>query len=152
MASNRGRRMIDIIFNNQSTAKSVTFSRINEHVVSLVGITEQNTSGFKTYRLNGQSLGDFSDYTTIYRVLDDEVRFSNDGSVYVPPVEPTPEEIETQKRMSRVVELKQKLASYDYIGVKIATGCATIEDYAEQIAEMQAWRAEINELENKDGH
>lgn len=47
----------------------------------------------------------------------------------------------------RIVELKKLLASYDYIGTKIATGRATREEYATQIAQMTAWADEINELE-----
>ena len=51
------------------------------------GATENN-SGFTTYKLSGKQLGDFSDYTTIYRLLDGEVQYSNDGSVYVEPKAP----------------------------------------------------------------
>lgn len=50
----------------------------------------------------------------------------------------------------RIAELKNLLASYDYIGIKIATGRATIEEYAEQIAQMTKWAEEINELEGGD--
>lgn len=76
--------MIRIKYNNQSTCEDVTFARISEHIVSLKGATENN-SGFTTYRLSGGQLGDFSDYTTTYRLLDGEVQYSNDGSVYVDP-------------------------------------------------------------------
>ena len=47
----------------------------------------------------------------------------------------------------RISELKALLKDYDYIGTKIATGRATREEYAEQIAQMTAWANEINELE-----
>jgi len=46
----------------------------------------------------------------------------------------------------QINELKGKLHEYDYIGVKIATGCATIEEYAEQIAQCETWRQEIRDL------
>lgn len=52
-------------------------------------------------------------------------------------------------KRNRINKLKQKLREYDYIGVKIATGRATKEEYATQIAEMDAWATEINELEGK---
>ncbi len=45
--------------------------------------------------------------------------------------------------------LKQELANYDYIGVKIAMGVATIDDYKEQIAYTEELRAKIRELEGK---
>lgn len=57
----------------------------------------------------------------------------------------TPEE---QKKI-RILELKQKLCEKDYIGVKIATGCATIEEYSEEIAQCELWRQEIRNLENE---
>lgn len=47
----------------------------------------------------------------------------------------------------RIAELKQLLAGYDYIGIKIATGRATREEYAEEISQMTEWANEINELE-----
>jgi len=47
-----------------------------------------------------------------------------------------------------VEKLKQELATYDYIGVKIATGVATREQYAVQIAYCETLRERIRELEN----
>ena len=44
--------------------------------------------------------------------------------------------------------LHQLLSSTDYIAAKIAEGSATREEYSEQIAKRQTWRAKINELEN----
>lgn len=52
--------------------------------------------------------------------------------------------IEAQKE---IAELKAKLAQTDYIAAKIAEGAATKEEYAAEIAQRQAWRARINELE-----
>lgn len=49
----------------------------------------------------------------------------------------------------QINERKVKLAESDYIGVKIAMGVATKEQYAEQIAETERLRAEINELEKQ---
>lgn len=46
--------------------------------------------------------------------------------------------------------LKQELANYDYIGVKIAMGVATIDDYKEQIAYTEELRAKIRELEGAE--
>ena len=42
--------------------------------------------------------------------------------------------------------LKAELATYDYIGVKIATGVCTKEEYAEQIAYMEELREKIRAL------
>lgn len=48
---------------------------------------------------------------------------------------------------ARIAELKRNLADTDYIACKIAEGAATREDYADVIAQRQAWRDEINRLE-----
>ena len=49
----------------------------------------------------------------------------------------------------KIAELKTLLAGYDYIGVKIATGRATKEEYSDEIKQMNEWANEINELEEK---
>ncbi len=54
----------------------------------------------------------------------------------------------TDKKLARqeISRCKARLRELDYIGVKIATGRATIEEYAEQIAEMRQLADRINEL------
>lgn len=85
--------MIKIKFINSAGYHNCEFSRMSDHVVTLGGCKVENTSGFTTHRLNGEQLGDFSDYDTVYRILDDAVQYSNDGSIYIEPPkpEPTPE-------------------------------------------------------------
>lgn len=75
------------------------------------------------------------------------------------PKEPEPEPYEPtelEKKQQELWEAESKLRDLDYIGVKIATGRATIEEYADEIAEMSRLadkvnqlRAEIKELENE---
>ena len=48
-----------------------------------------------------------------------------------------------------IKQLKQQLADTDYIACKIAEGSATVEEYADIIADRQKWRKEINELESE---
>ena len=80
--------MIKIKYNNSESMNDVVFSRVSPNVVELNGITEQNTSGFKTYKTNGvTNLGDFSDYKTIYRILDNAIQYSNNKSVYTQKTE-----------------------------------------------------------------
>ena len=78
--------MIKIKINASDKIREVTFSRRSEHVIELGGITDAPTTGFTTWRMDGVTrLGDFSDYTTVYRTLDNAVQLSDDGSVYVEP-------------------------------------------------------------------
>ena len=76
--------MIKIKFNEIEKPINVSFSMQN-NIITLTGNVPQNTSGFVAYTINDIVLGDYSEYTTIYRVLPDAVQFSNDGSVWVPP-------------------------------------------------------------------
>lgn len=51
------------------------------------------------------------------------------------------------KRQQELAECKSKLAELDYIGIKIATGRATKEEYATEIAEMEKLSKRIRELQ-----
>ena len=54
---------------------------------------------------------------------------------------------EEQRRADRIAWLKGQLSITDYAVIKIAEGVATLEEYADVIAQRQAWREEINQLE-----
>lgn len=57
-----------------------------------------------------------------------------------------PAPTDDEKKQARILELKNNLTATDYKIIKIAEGSATKEEYAEDIAKRQAWRAEINSL------
>lgn len=63
--------------------------------------------------------------------------------------EKTAEEKAAEEKAAKIAELKRKLADTDYIAAKIAEGAATKEEYADVLAQRQAWRDEINELEGE---
>ena len=54
---------------------------------------------------------------------------------------------EKDKLLQEKAELEAWLKAHDYIGVKIATGRATIEEYAIEIEEMTDKANRINEIE-----
>ena len=54
------------------------------------------------------------------------------------------------EKMVEIECLKTELSRYDYIGVKIATGVASIEDYADKIAFCESLRQKIRELEGAE--
>lgn len=105
--------MIKIKFNGTTGMIDVSFERINNHVVELGGITDAPTTGFTTWRMDGVTqLGDFSAYTTVYRVLDNAIQLSDDGSVYVEPDvpdtpnpgEPQPTQLERIKALEATTD------------------------------------------------
>ena len=136
--------MIKIRFNNKAIFEDVEFLR-TENTVTLKGITEENTSGFTTYRMNGEQLGDFSDFRTIYNIDGNSITYSNDGSIYVEQ-QSTEEELKRQELIAEKQELEEWLRKHDYIGVKIATGRATVDEYADIIEEMKIKANRINEI------
>lgn len=141
--------MIKVKFNNKNRLKDVEFSRAG-NTVSIKGAVEENTSGFTTWRMDGKTqLGDFSDFTTVYKVDGDSITYSNDGSVYVEPPKPTEEELKRQALLSEKAGLETWLNEHDYIGTKIATGRATIEEYASEIALMTEKANRINEIDSE---
>ena len=52
-------------------------------------------------------------------------------------------------KQNRIDELKKELSKWDYIGTKIATGCATIEDYKDVIEMCEEYRKEIRVLKGE---
>ena len=98
--------MIKIKINASDEIREVTFSRRSEHVIELGGIADAPTTGFTTWRMDGVTqLGDFSDYTTVYRTLDNAVQLSDDGIVYVEPEVPEPGEPKpTQEERIKTLE------------------------------------------------
>ena len=56
------------------------------------------------------------------------------------------EELRRQALQTEKAELEAWLKAHDYIGVKIATKRATIEEYANEIAEMTEKANRINEI------
>lgn len=73
--------MLKTKFNDAYRFIYAAFS-IDNGIITLKGDkVPSSTAGFKVYKTNGKVLGDYSDYTTVYRVLEDGVQFSNDGTV-----------------------------------------------------------------------
>ena len=137
--------MIKIKYNNKNTFEEVTFSRSNNLVT--MSPTTPNPSGFTTWKLDGKTqLGNFSDFTTIYKVDGESVTYSNDGSTYVEPPKPTEEELRRQALQTEKAELEAWLKAHDYIGTKIATKRATVEEYETEISEMTEKANRINEI------
>lgn len=138
--------MVRIRYKNKNTFEKVSFSR-NNNVVTITPTTP-NTNGFTTWRMDGKTqLGDFSDFTTVYKIDGDSVSYSNDGSVYVEPPKPTEEELKRQALVEEKAQLETWLKEHDYIGTKIATGRASIEEYETEISEMTEKAERINEID-----
>ncbi len=108
-----------------------------------------------------QEVCNCNEFKTVYKAELDGIIYSNDGSVYSEPVieepvviEPTAEELAAIARQQEIANINMQLAAIDlefeqldYIGTKIATGRATIDEYSEQIARMTELAAEKDLLQ-----
>jgi hypothetical protein len=79
-----------------------------------------------------------------------EIKFDGEFWSVVKKPEKSAKEKAAEEKQNRIAELKRMLAETDYIVLKIAEGSATKKEYAEKIAQRQAWRTEINDLEAED--
>lgn len=72
---------------NPSVEHGVSIIKINDNVVQVMGKgLPQNTSGFSISRTDYKDNWDYSDYTTIYRIVDgNTIQFSNNKSVWDEP-------------------------------------------------------------------
>lgn len=59
------------------------------------------------------------------------------------------EEAKRLKKLAKIAKLKKQLADTDYQAIKHSEGLISDADYEAIKAERQAWRDEINELEEK---
>jgi len=69
--------MIRVQFNGSHSMKQADFRMIDSNTVELTGEKiKPETTGFKAYRLNGEFLGDYSDYTEIKAEVKNGYHFS----------------------------------------------------------------------------
>ena len=119
--------------------------------IEVVGLPQTN-SGFTFYLDNDVAVGHYEDYTTVYLIKDETtIQYSNDGSIYVEPEPipipepyvPTEEELAEIERQNKIAQINSQIgvidaefSKLDYVGIKIATGRATLEEYVTEIARM----------------
>ena len=159
-----------IKFKNKKTVQLVVVSEESPHVIRITGdnITV-NTDGFRLY-LDADCKypldnGEYAAYTTLYRNGEGWYELSDDGSVYIEPVEPvqpepTDEELAEQARqqqisqvIAQIDDLKARIAASDYKIIKTyeytLLGEQTEYDIEAVHAERQALRDQINALETQ---
>ena len=82
--------MLEMKYKNSGHKYKVEFSIVALHVLQLLGDFPIKEEGFTLSREGKEDNWDYSGYTTVYREVEGGVQFSNDGSVFVAPVQPVP--------------------------------------------------------------
>jgi len=68
--------LIRVQFNDKKSMQEVEFKTISSSVVQLTGKKVlRDTSGFKVYRMNGDFLGDYSEYTEIVAEVENGLQY-----------------------------------------------------------------------------
>lgn len=79
--------MLNMNYINSTIKYAVNFKTITSNIVEIKGDFPIQTDGIQISRdKKPDDIWDYSDYTTVYRVIEGGVQFSNDGSVYVEPI------------------------------------------------------------------
>ena len=147
-------------YQNEETTYDVEFKKISKNIVEIKGDFPIKDVGFTLSRPDMNDGWDYSEFITVYKEVDSGAQFSNDGSIYVEPIIPTPTaeelaEMEERERIAninnQISELKAKLDASDYKVIKCFE-CSMVGeempyDVQEIHAERQTIRDRINELE-----
>lgn len=78
--------------------------------------------------------------------VEEQQAYDEDIMIFVPYTAAEKQEIADEKRIE---ELKTLLFDTDYKAIKFAEGLITLNDYEPIRRQRQAWRDEINQIENK---
>lgn len=107
------------------------FSRENNIIKLGLKKPKANTSGFTVHKVeNDIQLGSYLDFTTVYRKEKDFIQYSNDGSVYVPPVDPEPVEPTLEEvKTSKVAEMNATQQTVISNGVDVTLTDGTVEHF-----------------------
>lgn len=80
--------MLNLQYVNEKTYYQVNFKYLSENIVQITGDFPIKTKGFKLSRIGSPEviIGNYADYKTVYKEIENGSMFSNDGSVYVEPL------------------------------------------------------------------
>ena len=145
--------------------KSIAYSGENLLVIEFNSAIPASFGDFVAMTESDTVYAEFNGYDTVYKREDNVITLSNNGSFYteqpkIPisedPVELTDEQKAEIERQNKINEINQKISAIDaefktldYIGIKIATGRATVDEYKDDIARMRELADEKNKLENE---
>lgn len=110
---------MNIKYNDLKTINKLDIEFISNKILKIITQESPNLSGFQIFTENDDLLGDYSDFTTLYKSEDDGYMLSNDGSVYkeldIPKHIPTLNEIKEQK----ISEISQQCRQTIYKGIDV---------------------------------
>lgn len=90
-----------ILFNDNTKPVEAQAKKLNRNQIEITGC-DINTSGFSYYQdaEMKRKYGDFNDFKTLYREMDESYILSNNGSKYPEPSTPEPSEPSLKEKVS----------------------------------------------------
>lgn len=77
--------MLKLKYINEKEEHLINFLGVSGHIATLTGNFPVKAAGFILSRENFDDYWDYSAFNTVYRVTENQVQFSDDGSTYIEP-------------------------------------------------------------------
>ena len=91
-----------VLFLDNTDTVEASVKKLGEHLIQISG-AEVNLSGFHLLNDAGSVFGKYDGFKTLYKENEDSYILSNDGSVYVEPVDPEPMPVPEGSEQARAI-------------------------------------------------
>lgn len=119
-----------IKFLSDPIKRQADVKKVSSNIIQVSGVA-QNLSGFHVVNSNGEVIGKYEDYTTLYRMVDEGFQLSNDGSVYGDSEENTKHEITLEEsKETKVSEMNSAQQAAIEYGVDVQLTDGTTEHFS----------------------
>lgn len=122
-----------VLFLDNTDTVEASVKKLGEHLIQISGV-EVNLSGFHLLNDAGSVFGKYDGFKTLYKENEDSYILSNDGSVYVEPIEPEPtQEPEIsldeakEAKVAEINDIQQKLIAQ---GVDVTLSDGSTEHFS----------------------
>ena len=121
-----------VLFLDNTDTVEASVKKLSEHLIQISG-TEVNLSGFHLLNDAGSVFGKYEGFKTLYKENEDSYILSNDGSVYIEPVEPEPEPVPEptldEVKEAKVAEMNEMQQTIIAQGVDVTLADGSTEHF-----------------------
>lgn len=122
-----------VLFLDNTDMVEASVKKLGEHLIQISG-AEVNLSGFHLLNDAGSVFGKYDGFKTLYKENEDSYILSNDGSVYVEPVEPepmpVPEPTLDEVKEAKVAEMNKTQQDAIQSGVDVTLSDGSTEHFS----------------------
>ena len=122
-----------VLFLDNTDTVEASVKKLGEHLIQISG-AEVNLSGFHLLNDAGNVFGKYDGFKTLYKENEDSYILSNDGSVYVEPVEPepmpVPEPTLDEVKEAKVAEMNKAQQDAIQSGVDVTLSDGSVEHFS----------------------